>query len=230
MAEEKFSILDWLSHEVLHEGTAESLCALLVAAVKAGVRLWRANLRGAYLNGAYLRGAYLRGADLRGAYLNGAYLRGAYLRGAYLRGAYLRGADLRGAYLNGAYLRGADLRGADLRGADLRGAYLRGADLRGADLEKGKTKINWRSHELVSEILWRAADNIDQKKLAALVGRQTDWCWDEWWKFQDPERCWALSVLAEWVVDGDDAPEQLRKLAKKADESQEPEKKEAVTA
>ena len=75
-------------------------------------------------DGVDLAYAYLRGADLRGAFLKGAYLRGAYLRGAYLEGAYLRGADLRGADLRFGYLKGADLRGADLRGADFEGVRL----------------------------------------------------------------------------------------------------------
>jgi hypothetical protein len=63
--------------KLLYQAEAESLSALIVAAIKAG-----ANLRGADLYGANLRGADLRGANLCGAYLYGANLCGADLRGA----------------------------------------------------------------------------------------------------------------------------------------------------
>jgi len=167
-----------------------------------------AYLRGAYLEGAYLRGAYLVGAYLGGAYLVGAYLGGAYLGGAYLGGAHLGGADLRGADLVGADLKGADLVGADLKGADLRGADLVGAYLRGAYLEGAK--ISWSSHALLSEILWRAADTEARLMLAAFVGRMTDWCWDQWAKWEHPEREWAIAELRKWVQDGDGAPDLVR--------------------
>ncbi|MEY2655103.1 MAG: hypothetical protein RLZZ524_2131 [Pseudomonadota bacterium] len=135
-------------------------------------------------------------ANLRGANLDGANLRGAYLDGANLRGANLDGANLRGAYLGGA-----DLGGAYLGGANLRGAYLG---------EPGTTTINWNSHALISEILWRAAgDNEQRQMLAAYVGRRTDWCWDTWRAWQHPDREWALSELRKWVRDGDEAPDVL---------------------
>ena len=99
----------------------------LIEAVKRGV-----NLKEAYLRGADLRGANLNGANLIGADLNNANLKGAYLIGAYLIGADLIGADLNGANLKGAYLKGACLNNANLKGAYLRGANLIDADLRGA--------------------------------------------------------------------------------------------------
>jgi len=137
--------------------------------------------------------------------LRGADLTGAHLRGADLTGAHLRGADLTGAYLRGAYLTGADLTGADLTGADLTGA-----DLTGADLTKGQMKINWSSHNLIGEILWREAkENIDRQMLAAFISKKTDWCWAEWIKFQHPERKWAIQTLKGWITEGDDAPEFL---------------------
>ena len=172
------------------------------------------------LHGCWWRGeaggqrAYLGGAYLRGAYLEGAYLRGAYLVGAYLGGAYLVGAYLGGAYLGGAYLGGAHLGGADLRGADLVGAYLRGAYLEGA-------KISWSSHALLSEILWRAADTEARLMLAAFVCRMTDWCWDQWAKWEHPEREWAIAELRKWVRDGDGAPDLVRNWEEPADVSSE---------
>jgi uncharacterized protein YjbI with pentapeptide repeats len=183
--------------------------AYLRGAYLTGAYLRGADLTGAYLTGAYLRGAYLTGADLTGADLTGAYLRGAYLTGAYLRGADLTGAYLRGAYLRGAYLRGADLTGADLRGADLTGAYLTGADLTGA-------KINWNSHQMLAEILLRAADeDVERRKIAGLILVSLDWCWEKFTSvLSKSERAWVASVLVGYVVDGDDAPAKLKRYAR----------------
>ncbi len=144
-----------------------------------------------------------------GAYLGGAYLGGAYLGGADLRGAYLGGADLRGAYLRGADLRGADLRGAYLRGAYLRGAYLRGAYLRGA-------KVDWNSHDLIAEILLRAAGpDVEKRKVAGLILVSRDWCWSSFHRLEsDPLFPWAVSALAAFVQPGDAAPSFLVDAAK----------------
>jgi len=170
----------------------------------------RANFRGADLTGADLTGADLTGAYLRDADLWGAYLRDADLWGAYLRDAYLRGANLRGANFRDAYLRGADLTGADLTGAYLTGAYLTGADLRGAYLW-GAT-LNWRSHDLLADLLRRAAGgDIDKLRLAGLVLISRDWCWEQFLALDDPLRDWALDTLAPWVKDGDGAPKELRR-------------------
>ena len=101
----------------------------------------------------------------------------------------------------------ADLRGADLGGAYLSGAYLRGADLRDA-------KLAWRSHDLLAEILRRAAgDDIGKLKVAGLVLIQRDWCWREMLKHadRDPLGGWALDELRQWVQDGDEVPEVLQK-------------------
>ena len=83
-------------------------------------------------------------------------------------------------------------------GADLRDAYLGGANL------------NWTSHDLLSEILWRAADTEARQMVAAYIGRRTDWCWSEWAKWEHPEREWARTELAKWVKDGDGAPGWIR--------------------
>jgi uncharacterized protein YjbI with pentapeptide repeats len=57
---------------VLYEKDAESLRAVVEAAVSVGARLNGANLDGARLNGARLYGARLNGAGLNGASLEGA--------------------------------------------------------------------------------------------------------------------------------------------------------------
>ena len=120
----------------------------------------------------------------------GAYLRGAYLQDAYLRGAYLKGAYLQGADLQGAYLRGADLQGADLQGA----------------------RVNWSSHAMIAEILFRAARaDVEKRKIAGLVLISTDWCWDRLLAESEKDALgkWALAELRKWVIAGDDAPEIL---------------------
>jgi len=100
-----------------------------------------------------------------------------------------------------------DFVGADLAGADLTGAYLIRADLAGANLT-GVT-INWDSHTLLSEILWRAAENIEQEMFAAHIGRQIGWCWEEYLNSDLPQVSWALDVLRAWVQPNDNAPECL---------------------
>ena len=97
--------------------------------------------------------------------------------------------------------------------ANLWCAYLWCADLRGADL--GGATLNWTSHTLLSEILWRAADTEPRRMLAAYVGRMTDWCWEMWQTWEHPERDWAAGVLSGWVKEGDGAPEWIRMRAPK---------------
>ena len=158
--------------------------------------------------------ASLGGADLRGANLSGANLRGANLRGAYLGGAYLGDADLGDADLGGAYLGDADLGDADLGGADLRGANLRGANLSGANLRGAK--LAFQSHDLLAEILRRAAgDDIAKLKAAGLILISRDKCWREFLVMaaHEPLADWALDELARWVQPGDGAPEVLRQRA-----------------
>ena len=219
----------------MHETLAESLRDALIEAATQ-----RKDLRGADLSGADLRGANLSGADLRGIYLRGAYLCGANLRGADLSGANLRGADISGADLSGANLRVASLSGAYLCGADLYDANLSGANLCDANLcyadlhdanlcdanlRDAKlsgaflhgAKINWNSHDLIAEILKRAAgDDIQKRMLAGLILVSRDWCWKKFLALNGdlkPLREWALDELAKWVTEGDNSPEVLRERA-----------------
>ena len=113
--------------------------------------------------------ADLRYADLRYANLRYANLERADLEGANLSHAHLRYANLRHANLSHAYLRYANLRYANLEGADLECANLEGA------------LINWQSHQLISEVLLRAAgDDMARRALAGLVRVSGDKCWDFW--------------------------------------------------
>jgi hypothetical protein len=153
------------------------------------------------------RRANLRGANLRHADLQTAELRGADLLGADLRQADLRGADLRDADLWEANLRGADLRYAHLRGADLRGANLRGADLWKSDIQG--VIVNWESHDLLSAILWRAAETQRQEMYAAYVWAKRAWCWEQWVAFEHPAKVWAIKTLAPYATDDNPPPAEL---------------------
>jgi len=125
-------------------------------------------------------------------------------KSADLSGAYLRGAYLSGANLSGAYLSGANLSGANLRGADLRGAYLRGANL-------SDVTMNWGSHDLIAEVLRRAAgDHIGKLQVAGLILVSRDKCWDDFLSMRVAHKKWALSELRKWVKDGDGAPSVLK--------------------
>jgi hypothetical protein len=124
---------------------------------------------------------------------------------ATLKAAIQAKADLRGADLRGADLEGADLRGAHLRGADLRGAYLRGADLEGADLEGAK--MAWASHDLMAELIRRAAgEDLDKLKYAGLILIRRDWCWPNHIRLADPLWPWACEVFAGYVQPDDGHP------------------------
>lgn len=46
----------------------------------------------------------------------------------------------------------------------------------------------------------------------------TDWCWKEFFALDEPEKEWALDVLAKYVTDGDDAPDVLRSLIREGGE------------
>ena len=96
----------------------------------------------------------------------------------------------------------------NLVGANLRWVNLFEANLTGVTM-------NWQSHQLISEILIRAAgDDLDRSSLAGLIRIRTDWCWDVWTKLDHPARDWAIKELSKWVKDDDGAPEILQNSAK----------------
>ncbi len=83
-------------------------------------------------------------------------------------------------------------------------AYLRSANLYGATL-------NWQSHAILGELLQRSASTLDQRSVAGVVSKSTDWCWDDFEReFSDDQKAWAKSVLAHLVKEGDGAPEILK--------------------
>jgi hypothetical protein len=168
-----------------------------------GADLTRVRLGGSVLTEANLDGANLDGADLMGASLNCATLVRANLRRAYLHGTGLYGANLHGANLHGAVLTEADLGEANLSEADLTESNLSEADFT-------KAKLNWRSHDMIAELLRRAAGNkVSRRMLAGLVLVSRDWCWEEFLNLSHPEREWALGVLHRHAIYPDDLPEEV---------------------
>lgn len=91
-----------------------------------------------------------------------------------------------------------------LDGSDREVQHLRGANLRGADL-------NWKSHNLLSEILRQSAgDDVAKLKIAGLPLVCCGWCWEEFLALDDPLRDWALDELAKWVQQPNDgSPEEI---------------------
>ncbi len=126
----------------------------------------------------------------------------ADLSSANLRSADLRSADLRYADLRYADLSSADLRYANLSYANLSSADLRYADLSSADLSSLKV-FNWQSHELIAQVLFqKSGDNIERRKIAGLILISKDWCWDQLFKIESPERSWAIELLKSQNPEG----------------------------
>lgn len=171
------------------------------------------------LEGAVLRRAFLPRADLRGAALDDADLSACYLRKANLKGASLRGAGLTHAFLAECDLRQTDLRDADLSHADFRAANLVGADLRGTVITGARLAgalCDWRWSVVPAELLRQRSGTTDQgsRLLAALAFHEDarPWSWLRHLAAHVHHDDWALSVLADAVREGDNAPELLRRL------------------
>ena len=166
------------------EATAEASEAVKMGLAVKAANLRGADLRGAYLSGANLSGANLRDANLSDAYLSDANLSDANLSDANLRGANLSDANLSDAYLSDANLSGANLRGANLRDANLSDAYLSDANLRGADLSdaylsdanlSGVPKI-----ENIHQKVYEAANQPDALDMATWHTCETTHCRAGW--------------------------------------------------
>ncbi len=78
--------------------------------------------------------------------------------------------------------------------------------------------MSWSSHDLLSEILRRdAEDDVEKRKVSGLILVSRDMCWDDFLAIDSPLRDWAIETLAKYVVDGDGSPAILKRLAKKGD-------------
>jgi uncharacterized protein YjbI with pentapeptide repeats len=204
----------WTRHE-LAAVEAPTHARALEWAVRQGLNLIEVDLAG-----VSLRAAFLAGADLRGAALSDAELSGCYLRGADLRGADLRGTRLAHAFLGGADLRQADLREADLSRADLRGTSLVGADLRGTILTGARlagTRFDWRWSVVPAELLRQHhSSSAEGSRLVVDMAFHDDprpWSWLKLMVDLRTGADWAFGVLANSVLEGDNAPDLLRLLA-----------------
>lgn len=65
----------------------------------------------------------------------------------------------------------------------------------------------WRSHDVIAEILRRAAgDDIEKLQFAGLVLLQRQWCWHKHLELKLPQLEWALTELAKWIQPDDGHP------------------------
>lgn len=111
-----------LDQKILYRLEPRDFRGQIVAMVRAGKSLARADLAGVNLLKADLTGADLAGASLLHANLKRTNLAGADLSGADLQGFDFRNADLRGANLSGATLNptgNITFKGARLDGATM---------------------------------------------------------------------------------------------------------------
>lgn len=93
--------------------------------------------------------------------------------------------------------------------AALEAAVGEGADLRGANLYGAK--INWQSHDVLAELLFRAADqDVEKRKVAGLILISRDWCWKRFLSINDPLREWIFETLAPYAANDDNAPSIFR--------------------
>ena len=75
--------------------------------------------------------------------------------------------------------------------------------------------MNWQSHDLLAELICRAAgDEIEKIKVAGLILICPEWCWSQFLELDEPRAAWCLDELAKYVVDGDNAPDYVRKRVK----------------
>jgi uncharacterized protein YjbI with pentapeptide repeats len=135
--------------------------------------------------------------------------------------ADLSGLDLRCADFQGMDMTGCNLRGSDLRGAMFMRATLDGADMRDCQMSEHHCKaslrdalldgatIDWRSHELVSELLRRAAQTPAQAAYAVAGLARRDGCYPGIVAAANPELRWAIATLLPYVTPGDNAPAEL---------------------
>lgn len=184
----------------------------------------------AYLHGMDLVGADfgyadMTYADLSNADCSGADFNHAELSCAYLKGVMLIGADLTSADLSTATLTDADLTSANLSDADLSGSGLVDANL--TDTNLTGVHVNWQSHDLLSEIVRRAANEetdsslrAEKLKVADTILGHRKWCWAEFLALHDPLQGWVLQTLAMFIKEDDDLPDSLRLLTVKTREKE----------
>lgn len=146
--------------------------------------------------------ADLRSCDLRGFDLAGLNLQGAQLGCAQMECACLRGVNLRHAALRWVTFTRASLLRADMRWADVRESVFYQSDLQLTRLQGAR--LEWTSHDLLAEILLRAAGkDLAKRQLAGLVLVSRDWCWSTFLSTRHPLREWAVDVLARRVTSAD---------------------------
>ena len=127
----------------------------------------------------------------------------ASLERAYLSCADFHGSNFTCAVLDGANLANADFSGCDLTDASFVNTYLPTCKIEGA-------RLNWKSHDLVAEVLRRAAMSDVSKSIAGLFVMCRETPVADIFKYLIPGMRWALKECAHWLRDGDNAPAILR--------------------
>lgn len=130
---------------------------------------------------------------------------GASLERAYLSSADLHESDFTNAVLDGANLANADMSRTILTGASFVNAYLPTCKLDGAVL-------NWESHDLVAEVLRRAARSDISRSIAGLFLVSREMSIVDIFDFVVPGMNWALNECMRWLREGDNAPAILREM------------------
>jgi uncharacterized protein YjbI with pentapeptide repeats len=151
------------------------------------------------------------GHKLDGANFAGAQLASADFSSSRLNGADFSRADLYRVKFRGTCLIGATFEGANLFGVDFRKASLMRADFRNADLRQ--LRVNWCSHDLVAEILRRAARaDLDKLHVAGLILLQRQWRAADFIELGHPQTAWVLETLRPYVREDDEVPDGLEPL------------------
>ncbi len=194
------NILD-LSGRTIFSDKEKTTQKTVLNALDDGISLGYADLRSVSFRGLILNNIRLPHANLGGCDFTDAALVSAYLPHAHLVNAHLRGANLSYANFCHASLVWADCQGCSLIGANFDYAELTHTNLHNASM-------NWSSHDLIAELLFREADSEDVEKLkiAGLVFLQRDWCWNHFRDLKDPLQRWAFRVLKKYSTEASPFP------------------------
>lgn len=167
---------------VLFEDGAGDMRETLVAAIRQGVPLPNADLRGLDLSRLDLSNAVLPNCNCCRTDFNSCCLLHAELQSGNLHhvdfdGAFLVGANFSGANLHSASFDRCLMYQVDLTGADLTLCSFKGVDLSAVHLEGVHGNFS-DSHELLAEIIIRSDSGL--KAVAAMVAGRKVGCWREY--------------------------------------------------
>lgn len=169
------------------------------------------------LSGAYLPNDVIGGADLPHLNVSGGDMYCLQLTNSIIHWGNFIHCEMGGSDLSYNDFKTVSFNRADLQWVNFTGSDLSRVDFAGANLYDVKlqwTILNWKSHDLLAEILRQAAGNdVAKLEIAGLVLIHRGWCWAHYCEMDKPKelRDWALGTLAQWAwVDDEDVPLHLR--------------------